>query len=409
MRKLWLVAKQEFQKRVKKKSFIIGTLLFPVLFGIIIGVTIFIIERDKNTNPIGYVDHSGILKAGLLPENSTNDTVIKIIEFTSQKEAMLAIENLEIQAFFVVPADYLISKRVDLYYWRDYPDQSTIRVFNDYIRMNLLPDGPGIIQSRIIEGIDLTMRSGDGKRQFDEDTGFVAILFPMAVAMFFIFAVIGASGYFLQAITDEKENRTMEIAITSLAPWQLIGGKSLGLIAVAFSQIIIWLTSILIALGNLPKLYPELMGLELPLDILLVFLLFFIPAFVLVGSMMVAIGGAVTELQEGQQIAGILNLLFTFPLFLTAFAIANPNSPLLIFLSFWPTTSFLTITLRWGLTIIPFWQIIVSWFILVLSSVITIYFAINIFRIGMLRYGKRLSLKAVFIAIRSLDSRQPDM
>ena len=64
--------------------------------------------------------------------------------------------------------------------------------------------------------------------------------------------------------------------------------------------------------------------------------------------MMAAIGGAVTELQEGQQIAGILNLLFTFPLFLTALVFANPDSPWLIFLSFWPTTSFLTITFVGG-------------------------------------------------------------
>jgi ABC-2 type transport system permease protein len=126
---------------------------------------------------------------------------------------------------------------------------------------------------------------------------------------------------------------------------------------------------------------------------------FFIPSFALIGSMMAAIGGIVTELQEGQQIAGILNLFFTFPLFLTALVFADPNSPLLIFLSFWPTTSFLTITLRWGFTIIPIWHLIISWLILCASGVIVIWIASRIFRIGMLSYGQRLSMKTVAAAV----------
>jgi ABC-2 type transport system permease protein len=136
---------------------------------------------------------------------------------------------------------------------------------------------------------------------------------------------------------------------------------------------------------------------------MLVFITFFIPSFVLMGGIMTAIGGAVTELQEGQQIAGILNLLFTFPLFLTALVIANPNNPILVFFSFWPTSSLVMITLRWGLTVIPTWQIITSWLILVITGCITIWTASRIFRFGMLRYGKRLSISAVLGAIRSVD------
>ena len=222
--------------------------------------------------------------------------------------------------------------------------------------------------------------------------------------MFFIFSVMGASGYFLQAITDEKENRTMEIAITSLSPWQLISGKSIGLVGVALSQIVIWLISTAIAWLIAQNIFPEIQGVKLPLDILLIFIFFFIPTFALIGSMMAAIGGSVTELQEGQQIAGVLNLLFTFPLFISALAFANPNSPLLVFMSFWPTTSFLTITIRWGLTVIPLWQILISWLILILSGGVTIWIAARIFRVGMLRYGQRLSLKAAIAALRKPES-----
>jgi len=403
MRKFFLVAKQEYQKRVQKKSFIIGTLLFPLIFGVIIAVTTYIIEKDVNKKPLGYIDYSGILVRGLVPESGYDDEIVSTIKFSNQEKANRALENEDIQAYLVIPKNYLDTLEVDLYYWDEYPNQSVLSDFGDIIRYNLLPEGSNQIQTRIINGIDLTIQSVDGTRKFDEDTGFITILFPIAVALFFIFTVMGSSGYFLQAITDEKENRTMEIAITSISPWQLIGGKSMGLIAVALTQVLIWLLTIFIALLIVPKIFPELHGLRLPWDILLVFFFFFIPSFALIGGMMTAIGGAVTELQEGQQIAGILNLFFTFPLFMTALVIADPESPFLIFLSFWPTTSFLMMTLRWGFTVIPLWQIIISWLILVLCGVITIWVASRIFRFGMLRYGKRLSLKAVIGAIRSLD------
>lgn len=401
MLKLWLVAKQEYLKRVAKKSFIIGTLLIPILLGVIVGVTIFIIERDKNIQPFGIVDHSGLFESTSGPVQFKNDEDIELIAFQAEEGARSALEAGEIQAYHVIPENYLESQKVDLYYWDEYPDTSVLSTFDDYVRATLLPEGPDEIQNRIIEGTNLTLRSADGKRNFNQEIGFVAIIFPIAVAMFFFFAVMGASGYFLQAITDEKENRTMEIAITSLSPWQLISGKSLGLIAVALTQIIIWLVSIAIAWIVALRVFPEIQGVKLPWDILLVFLFFFLPSFVLVSSIMAAIGGMVTELQEGQQISGILNLLFTFPLFLTALVFADPNSPLLVFLSFWPTTSLLTITLRWGFTIIPFWQIVISWLILVGSGLISIWVASRIFRIGMLRYGQRLSLKAVIAAVQS--------
>ena len=403
MHKIWLVAKSEYLKRVAKKSFLLGTLLIPILFAFIIGITIFIIDRDKNTNPLGYLDLSGILLDSRNLKIDQDDRV-ELIPFNDKGSGLTALENGEIQALYIISGDYLVTRKVELYYWDEYPDRSTQNQFDDFIRNSLLPDEPDSIQTRIIEGFDLTLRSADGKRQFDEDVGFIVIIFPLAIAMFFFFSVMSASGYFLQAITDEKENRTMEIIITSLSPGQLMSGKTLGLIGVALTQITIWLLSTIFAWFAAQKMFPEIQGVDLPWDILFVFILFFIPSFILIGGMMAAIGSSVTELQEGQQIAGILNLLFTFPLFLSALAFADPNSPLLVLMSFWPTTSFLTITIRWGLTVIPFWQIIISWLILVITGAITIWASARIFRVGMLQYGQRLTSKTVISSLKSSGS-----
>ncbi len=398
MRKLWLVAKQEYLKRAAKRSFLIGTLLIPIVFGIIIGVTIFIFERDKDENPFGFVDHSGVLAAGLIPENE--DAMIEMRAFPDEASAQAALEAGEIQGYHVIPGDFLETLEVDLYYWDERPNRDVLVAFDDFVRANLLPNGPNALQQRIIEGTTLNISSADGSREFREEIGFINIMFPLIAAMFFIFVAMGASGYFLQAITDEKESRTMEIAITSLSPGQLIGGKSLGLLGVALTQVSIWVLSIAAAWMVANQMFDGLQDIQLPWDIMLVFAFFFVPSFALIGGMMTTIGGAVTELQEGQQVAGILNLLFTFPLFIMSIAVADPNSPLLVFLSFWPTTSFVTITLRWGFTIIPIWQLALSWIILVAAAGFSVWAAARIFRIGMLRYGQRMTFKAVLAAIR---------
>jgi len=402
LNKLLLVARFEYLKRVGKKSFIIGTSLIPVLFGLIIGVTVLIIERNKNTTPVGLVDNSGIIVESSVQDS--DEDMIKFIPFQNYNSANNALREGDIQGFFVIPEAYPDELEVDLYYLDEYPDTDILSDFDSLIRSNILPDGPDQLQSRIIEGSNLTVYSADGRRKFDNEFGIIAIIFPFIVAMFFIFSVMGASGYFLQSVTDEKENRTMEIMITSISPWQLISGKSLGLIGVALTQLTIWLLSLLTAWGVALRIFPELQGVKLPLDILILFILFFLPSFALISAMMAAIGGIVTELQQGQQIAGILNLLFTFPFFLSSVVFANPNSPLLIFLSYWPTTSFLTITLRWGLAIIPIWQILVSWFILFLSVIATVWIASRIFRFGMLNYGQRLSFKSIKTAFLTSET-----
>jgi ABC-2 type transport system permease protein len=98
----------------------------------------------------------------------------------------------------------------------------------------------------------------------------------------------------------------------------------------------------------------------------------------------------------------MLNFLFILPLLLTVVIIQNPAQPLVVFLSLFPTTSFLTISLRWGLGAVPAWQLVVSWLLLVATVVAMIWAAARVFRVGMLRYGQPLSLKA---AVRAVQGR----
>jgi ABC-2 type transport system permease protein len=108
----------------------------------------------------------------------------------------------------------------------------------------------------------------------------------------------------------------------------------------------------------------------------------------------------VTELQQGQQLAGLLNLVFLLPVFLLPLLFQNPAGPLMVFFTIFPTTSFMTISLRWGLGTVPLWQVGVGWVLLLATAIFMIWAASRVFRAGMLRYGQPLTLKSAWAAVR---------
>ena len=261
-----------------------------------------------------------------------------------------------------------------------------------------MADQPAAVRQRVDAGIELTLRSADSRREVNEK-GWVNILLPFVAGMFFTFATMIAAGYLLQAVTTEKENRTVEVMATSLSPVDLVGGKAVGLMAVALTQFLAWVAALVVGLVIAAHFWPEVAAVRVPWGLLGVTALFFLPAYALVAGMMVAIGGMVTEAQQGQQISGITNMLFMIPLFLIVLIFSQPDSPLIVALTLFPTTSFLTILMRWGVTVVPVWQLAVSWVLLVASAGLSVWAAARIFRIGMLRYGQPLDLRAAWAAV----------
>jgi ABC-2 type transport system permease protein len=138
---------------------------------------------------------------------------------------------------------------------------------------------------------------------------------------------------------------------------------------------------------------------SVPWSLLLTIVVFFVPSFALIAGMMIAVGASVTELQQGQQLVGALNMLFTLPYFFVVVFFTAPNSTLATILTLFPTTAFTTITLRWGVASIPAWEMIVSWLLLAASGVAMVWAAARIFRVGMLRYGQRLGFKGMLQAV----------
>ena len=404
MGKFWLVARQEYLGRVRQRSFLVGTLSMLAILALIMGITAVIVMGGRDDRPLGYVDNAGVFTAPPAPAAGGPE----IRAFPDEPAARGALEAGAIQAFYVLPENYLSRHEVALVYGKETPGERVRGGFDEALRTALAASAlagrapaagaPAGVQQRLIEGSQVTLRSLDGGRQIDPSS-IVDALLPFLAGFLFILATVSASGYLLQALTAEKENRTAEVMITTLSPLQLVGGKSLGLMAVSLTQLAVWLAVALAAIAVGGRYFPEFSGLHVSPGLIGIILLYFLPAFALIAGLMTAIGAIMPDQQQSQQIAGLLNMMFFVPYFLSAVLFANPNGPLAVALTLFPTTAFTAISVRWGMTTIPTWQLAASWVILVVSATCCVVFAAQIFRVGMLTYGQRLDLRSIRVAL----------
>ncbi|NLD74922.1 MAG: ABC transporter permease, partial [Chloroflexi bacterium] len=272
--------------------------------------------------------------------------------------------------------------------------------WNGFVRAGLLASYPEEIRERAVEGPEVTLRSADGARTLEE--GDVAgVLAPIIAALLFMLTSMMSSGYLLQAVVSEKENRTMEIMATSVTPTQLIGGKALGLMAVALTQLGLWILTIGVGLAIAVSVFEDAPVIRIPWGLLGTVVLYFLPSYGLLAGIMIAIGGAVNEARHGQAVSGPLTLPFMLPFVLMPVLLSNPSGWLSVVMTLFPMTSLLTVTLRLGLAQVPMWQMIASWVLLVVSAAAAIWLAGRVFRLGMLRYGQRLDFRQIVAALRA--------
>ena len=394
MVKPWEVAKHEYLKAVRRRSFVLATLGFPLLFAAIIGFSVLVATDGGDSQPVGYVDESGLLAASQ-PAAGTQ-------AFADETSARAALDAGTVQGYYVLPPGYLSGEAPRLVYLTEASSDDARRAFNRLVRSALLADQSPEVRQRLEAGLSVTMQSAEDGRELASDD-FLSFLIPLFAGMFYVFAVLSSAGYLLQAMTTEKENRTVEVMATSLSPMQLITGKAAGLFAVAMTQLAIWGAAAVLALTIAAAATDLFRGVQIPWSLMGVVLIYFVPSFALVAGIMIALGGVVADLQQGQQIAGIVNLFFIMPFFLFAIILARPDSPLAIALTLFPTTAFLTVAMRWGVTTVPAWQMAVGLIGLVICAVVAIWVAARVFRIGMLSYGQRLSWQTVRRALRGRE------
>lgn len=392
MRKFWRVLSHEYLRHVGRKRFILALLSVPLFMLVIFGVSILTAFLMIDNDPIGYVDPSAALNGAVFrPEKSGLFADSEILLFPDEQAGLEALRQGEIQSLFILAPDFLQSGGTRLVSNHDVNDSDT-SAFRKFMRAELAAGLPEEVGERVIKGPVMTVRALEGTRAAQESVSqIISLAIPFATAMLFMYAVSTTGNYLLQALVEEKENRTMEIVVTSLSPTALMAGKILGNMLVGLTQLVFWfgLGGALLAIGLL--VLPFLTGMTFNLGVAVVSLGLWLLAFILISALMATAGVAATESREAQQLSGAFSLLFVSPMWFMAVLINHPNGTISTILSLFPLTAPISLPIRMGVADVPGWQIVLAYVLMIGAVVLAFHLAGRAFRLGMLRYGKKLT------------------
>ena len=399
MNSTWLVALHEYRRNVLKKSFILVMLSVPFMLALSIGVGLFIEYLQTNDAPVGYLDEAGLLPEEVKPVPlEPNEKPLEFIAFQTDAEARAALLQGDLQVYFTLAEDYAESRHIIVNFTKK-PGDNAYRQFYNFLQSNLMVGVPETVAYRAAIGTDVTVRSFDGGRLVPSGGPTFTIFVPIMVTTAFMALLLMTSGYLLSAVADEKENRTVEILVTSISPGQLLGGKVIGIVGIGITLLASWVLVALIAIFLAAQLGVSwFQNLEMDWGIVIGAAAIALPAYVLVCGLMAALGSIASTTQEGQSLSSIFIILHILPTYMSWIFISSPNGPVSVALSLLPFTALVSVGMRNIFAVVPAWQILVSALIQTLCAVFAVWLAGRAFRLGMLRYGQRISWRRLFRA-----------
>ena len=395
MRKFWLVFSHEYARHVLRKRFLFAILSMPLFVVVIIVIGFLSVFIQYNGKPVGYVDALPVFAAPQMPP--TNDSSIPPVAFLAYPDeaaATAALKQKEIQSYFVIPVDYIETGNIRLVSLQSTAVNVTDAVRN-FLRYNLIQTQPSDVVNRLTQGTEVILRAADNSQSMSEND-WMSFALPLLAGILFVIAVNTSGGYLLQAVVEEKENRTMEIIITSVSPDQLMAGKVLADLCVGLTQLFSWLLFVLLGIVVAGRFLPFALNISIAPGFVVLMVATLLPAFVLVAALMAIAGAMTTDSREAQQVAGLLTLPIFIPYWFTTPLLSNPNSPLAIGLSLFPLTAPVALPLRASVAQIPVWQNVLAVSLLTLFAAAALWLAARVFRMGMLQYGKRLEWREIF-------------
>lgn len=414
MNKTWIIIQREYLTRVRKKTFLLSTILFPLLYvGLIFG-TAAISETSKETLSIAIIDHSGYFtKEALNKENEIDKTSsLTLVSDNDSENFSKGKEGYD--GYAVIPA-LNWQQGIDtlsLSTYKSYGRGSTAAVESKLNRIwrEVLNDSLQIDQSKQMilaqSHIGLVTRNINDTQadsNFAEGIGYVA-----GFLIYFILLIYGSQ--VMMGVMEEKTNRIAEVIVSSVRPFQMMLGKIIGVGAVALTQFAIWV-AFMFAVYNFGKETGTSMGamadvvggvqklftsVNMPL-ILSFFAFYFLGGFFFYASLYGAIGSAVNEdMREAQSLSFPITMLVIISFAMMTSAAANPTGPVAVWGSIIPFSSPIVMMVRipYGVPgTVPIWQLVLSMSMLVLGFLVTVWFAGKIYRTGILMYGKKASWK----------------
>jgi ABC-2 type transport system permease protein len=403
MNKTYLIFKHEFIGTLTRKGFIIMTLIVPLVF--LLGIVAYqiisgAVGPSETVTRIGYVDNAG----GFTQYNVQGD--IYLAPFNTVEEANQALIASDIKEYFIIEPSYYSTGVINFFTLEKQlaPPPEIITAIKQFMTGNMLT---GKVPQSDIDLINSSLnvvstRLTDTGAISLEQGGLGDLILPLIFAILLYMSIVFSSSYLIQGLGDEKENRLIEVLLSSVSTRQLIIGKVLGMGAAGLVSVLVWVicTPFLLNYAS-ASIGGVLSLLQLSPAFFALCIAYFVLGYLLFAVISTCIGAITPSAREGQQLAMIFTLTAAVPLWFSSLIIMYPNSPVSIFFTIFPLTAPVTLMTRLGATDVPVWQILLSIAVLVLTIAAGMFLAIKIVRAFLLMYGKRPNLGTI---IRSLKS-----
>jgi len=397
MNKTSIILKHELSKTVRRKAYIVMTIAFPLLA--LIGMLVYQVLQGVDIGPpevreIGYVDMTGQFT------DYTEQPDFTFVPYPGDGVAKRALLDEEIAEYYFIPADYLATGSIVRYVAkRELEPSSKIRKqLEDFLISNLLAANVSaeVLERAKTPSAVISWRLDESGEVSPSGFDFGRFIMPYLFGILLAMSIFSTSGYLLQGITEEKENRVMEILLSSVSPRQLLTGKVLGLGAAGLLQIAVWLIFTRVAAGFFSSQMPLAIGLSLPVNLVVLMVVYFLLGYLLFAVLLAGVGSIVSTTQEGSQLSGLFTVFAMVPFMISQLIIMNPDHPAFRVLTVFPLTAPLTTILRLGITDIPIWELALSIGVLAGSVVGGMFLVSRVFRVYLLMYGKRPGIRELW-------------
>ena len=414
MKNIILIAKREFFTQVKKKSFVILTLLTPLLIIVFGGVVSLMFQANETQMQISVIDKSGLFKDKLKSDQNiryvfsseeTEKSLIKALETTEEMNGVMIIPKKEIHE---------LENSIEIL---------TNKNLSNEARRNIAGNISEIIKAEKINALGISTAQIEDlnkgvnlhvvnilEKEKKQDSFLVGVKSGLSMfLMYCVFTFIMMYGIrVMRSVLEEKNNRVVEILISSVKPFELMMGKILGVTGVALVQFGVWVVMIFASVMTLGSsnvgMVSGVAEVQMVLSalsqinyglILFVFVIYFLLGYLFYSAMYAAIGSAVDNETETQQFTlfAILPMMLGFYGSITI--MNNPDGPMSFWLSMIPFTSPIAMLARIPFDV-PVWELVLSIGILLVSTLGMVFIASKIYRVGILMYGNKVTLKELW-------------
>lgn len=414
MQKTWLIIQREYLTRVRKKTFIISTLLFPLLYLLLIFGMGYIAKESVQNLKVALIDSSGYFRAErLLAENKTDPSSTLELITGNPLNVLADHKAAGYDGYIIVPPINWRTGADSLRFLsgKSYGSSSVSlveaklnRIWSSMVNDSLQLDAEKqqVLRESSLRVTPQNLKDKKANIRLAEGVGYVS-----GFLIYFILLIYGSQ--VMMGVMEEKTNRIAEVIVSSVKPFQMMLGKILGIGLVALTQFFLWIAFVFIVynigrasggggmtnqiVGSMQNMFTSV---DVPL-ILFCFGFYFLAGFFFYSSLYGAIGSAVNEdMREAQSLSFPVTMLVILSIALMTSAIANPTSPIAVWASIIPFSSPIVMMARIPFGVpntVPWWQLFLSMALLILGFIFTVWFAAKIYRTGILMYGKKPSWK----------------